>query len=543
MRLEQLLKNIDVKEIRGALDQEITGIEYDSRKVKPGCLFVAIRGHKQDGHNFIANAIKAGATAIVAEQIDALIPACDRTHTAESRQNQDHFNISAIKVSDPREVLSSLAVNFYKRPFDEMTLTGITGTNGKTTTSYLLEAILFSAGAKPGVMGTVNYRFAGKMIDAPVTTPESLDLMKILREMADAGVTDVVMEVSSHALDQGRVAACPFKVAVFTNLTRDHLDYHGSMEKYFQAKSILFKDSCKHGQTGLIKKRLRTSEQKNRYSAPCDNNIPAAVINIDDARGKELVPLTSFHSVTYGLGKDCDVRADQIQMSQTGLSARLITPQGIVKIKSSLIGDFNLYNILAAAATAFCLELDLATIAEGINRLKSVPGRLEPVKNRLSLPVVVDYAHTPDALSKAMKAVRPLVKGRLITVFGCGGDRDQGKRHEMGLAAGQMSDVVVVTSDNPRTEDPQIIISHIMDGVYKSGLQALPDVGSAKERRRGYLIEINRKNAIRKAVGMAEKTDLILIAGKGHEDYQIIGKQKRPFDDREEVVRAANERF
>ncbi|MDY6972916.1 MAG: UDP-N-acetylmuramoyl-L-alanyl-D-glutamate--2,6-diaminopimelate ligase, partial [Thermodesulfobacteriota bacterium] len=343
-----------------------------------------------------------------------------------------------------------------------------------------------------------------------------LDLMRTLREMADAGVTDVVMEVSSHALDQGRARDCPFKIVVFTNISRDHLDYHQSMDKYFEAKSRLFRGLGESGE------------------------LTNAVINADDPKGKDLAELTHVPVMTYGLKRDCKVRADRLQVRQDGLRARLITPVGEVDIQSPLLGNFNIYNILAASTVALCMDIDLKAISEGIRRLKRVPGRLELVENRRSLAVVVDYAHTPDALLNALGAVRPLTKGRLITVFGCGGDRDRGKRREMGRIAGEHSDLVFITSDNPRSEDPAAIASEIDKGVCESGLERLVESSDDLTIGPGYILELDRGNAIKRAVEMADKGDLILIAGKGHEDYQIIGKSKRHFDDREVAAEAAS---
>ncbi|OPX37922.1 MAG: UDP-N-acetylmuramoyl-L-alanyl-D-glutamate--2,6-diaminopimelate ligase [Desulfobacteraceae bacterium 4484_190.2] len=494
MQLVKLLDGIAVKDFRGNSEIEIRGLAYDSRSVKPGYLFVALKGQAEDGHDFIKDALKNGAVALVLEQ---------------SRWTDTKAAI--VQVSNSREVLSMLAVNFYNRPFNGMTLIGITGTNGKTTSSYVLESILSAAGVVPGVIGTINYRFSGQTLEAPVTTPESLDLMSILRKMADGGVTDVVMEVSSHALHLGRVRGCPFHVGVFTNISRDHLDYHNSMEAYFEAKSLLFRGLGEKG----------------------DHHLTWAVINADDPKAEELIRLTEANVVTYGLKKDRDVRAEGVQLTRNGMTARLVTTEGKINIHSSLIGDFNIYNILAASAAALCLGIDLKVVASGIARLKGVPGRLELVKNRQSLAIVVDYAHTPDALLKAISSVKSLTKGRLITVFGCGGDRDKGKRREMGRVAGEHSDLAFVTSDNPRTEDPAAIAAQIEEGVHESGLKKIEGTSDEDLTGPGYIIELDRGKAIRSAIELAHKSDLVLIAGKGHENYQVIGKEKRHFDDRE----------
>jgi len=499
MKLGKLIADLNVLDFHADPEMDIKGLAYNSLNVKPGFLFVAIKGNSQNGHNFMEDAIRNGAVALVGE-------------------NFKDFNtqIARIKVPDSREALSGIAANFYDHPFNKINLVGITGTNGKTTTSYVLESILLASGAVPGIIGTVNYRLPGLTLQAPVTTPESLDLIQILRIMADKGVTHTVLEVSSHALDQKRANGCPFRVVIFTNLSRDHLDYHQSMEAYFKAKSLLFRD---------ISKKL-------------PKNFTKAVINLDDPKGKELAGLSDFPALTYGLGKNCDIRADQIHADKNGLTACLKTPSGKLNVRSSLIGTYNIYNILAASAAAFCMDIDLKSIAKGIENMKGVPGRLELVKDRTIPTVLVDYAHTPDALKKALKAVKGIVAGKLITVFGCGGDRDKGKRGKMGRVAGENSDFVIVTSDNPRTEDPEAIIAQIEKGIKECGLNNLADKNN--RRMHGYIIETDRKKAIWKAIEMAGKSDLVMIAGKGHEDYQIVGKEKRHFDDREVAIEALN---
>ena len=493
MRLEQLIEGINIKCLEGKSDVEISHLNYHSRKIGPGDLFVAMKGYAQDGHDFIGDAVSRGATAVLSELApDMVIQKLSR------KPNQMPV---VIQVSDSRKALSRLAVAFYHTPFHNMNLIGITGTNGKTTTSYLLESILLAAGRKPGVIGTVNHRISSSVLKSSITTPESLDLMKILREMADYSATDVVMEVSSHALDQGRVADCPFRTVLFTNITRDHLDYHHSMDAYFKAKSLLF--------TGLSDK-------------------VSAIINIDDPRGADLMALTSAEVITYGINNSCDVTAKDVNVSRTGISARLISKKmGECDIRSSLIGNFDIYNIMAAASAAITLGVDLKTIASGIESMKGVPGRMELVPNTRSLTIVVDYAHTPDALEKALEAANQITEGRILTVFGCGGDRDRGKRNEMGRVAGKHSHKVFITSDNPRSEDPIAIAEEIEKGVIASG-------------QKDYVVELEREMAIRMAVESALKNDLVLIAGKGHEDYQIIGNTRRDFDDRLVAARVAS---
>lgn len=502
MKLGHLLEGLEVYDLTGNPEQEIEGLAYDSRQVQPGYLFVALKGHSLNGHDYLENAIQNGAVAVVGEEFRGL-----------------KGNPSRVRVTHAREALSKLAMRFYDYPFRRMNLIGITGTNGKTSTSYLLESILNAAGGRPGVIGTINYRFLGKKYAAPVTTPESLDLMRFIREMADAGVTDVILEVSSHALDQRRTGDCPFKVAIFTNFSRDHLDYHITMEEYFKAKSLLFQ--------GLKKGH--------------PDGDATAIINMDDPKGKQLAALTDGRTVTYGLGKRCDVRAKRVLAQRSGLEARLITPAGELDIRSSLMGEINIYNILAASAAAISLNADLHAVGKGIEQLKVVPGRLESVDNSRGLHLVVDYAHTPDALLKTLKTLRSLVDGRLITVFGCGGDRDKGKRSEMGMVAGENSDLVFITSDNPRSEDPVSIIEQIENGTRASGLIRLNNASQSPVKGKGYFVEVNRRKAIRKAVAMADAKDMVLIAGKGHEDYQIIGTQRKDFDDRKEAALAASE--
>jgi len=501
MELGYLLEAIPDHELDGDKAVEISGIAYDSRNVREGYLFVAIKGHAQDGHAYLNEAVKKGAAAILAENF-----------------NEVAADIPKVAVSDSRSALSKLSVQFYNDPCKNIELIGITGTNGKTTTTYLLESIISAAGGKPGVIGTINSRFQGNVRPSAVTTPESLDLMRTIREMANGGATHVVMEVSSHALDQGRVDDCPFSIGVFTNFTRDHLDYHGTMEEYFQAKSLLFR--------GLIKDRHGRKGN--------------AVINMDDPSGEFLRSISKTGVLTYGLSRDCDITAYDISTDRSGLSAIMMTPKGDTRISSSLIGDVNLYNILAAAAAAIAMDIDPEIIAEGIRALKNVPGRLESVRNNRGLTIVVDYSHTPDALIKAQNILKPLTAGRLITVFGCGGDRDRGKRPQMGMAAGEISDIVFITSDNPRTEDPESIIKQIEEGIVKTRLKRLDWKEGNVVKTPGYFIEPDRHKAISKAVSIADEKDIILIAGKGHEDYQVVGKEKRYFDDRHEAAMAAS---
>ena len=477
MKLKELIKNLEVLYFFGDPDLEITNISYDSRTVKKGGIFVALKGNNLDGHDFIYDAVKNGAKAILVEKIP-----------------KAPISASVVQVKDTRRALSKIALNFFNPPLDKMNIIGITGTNGKTTTTYLIESILSASGKKTAVIGTINYRFCGKVFSAPVTTPESADLMQMLRKMGDCGVTDVIMEVSSHSLVQGRVADCPFKVAVFTNITRDHLDYHGCFEEYFKAKAKLF------------------LEYKPSYS----------VINADDPMGKKLIKSIK-NCIKYGLKKDYDIWAKDINIHPNGIEADIITPKGTIKVYSSLIGDFNLYNILAAVGVCYCLGIEPHIIKQGIENVGLIPGRMEVIKNKDSPFIIVDYAHSPDALLRVLRSIGSIFKKRPITVFGCGGDRDKGKRKEMGKIAAEHSNFVIITSDNPRSEDPFAIMSQIEEGIKQA------------EKKTGYMLEADRRKAIKEAINMAKKDDVILVAGKGHENYQIIGNKKIPFDDRKVI--------
>ena len=500
VRLDYLLNGHPILKQHGNEDCEIKGLTSDSRDVKKGYLFVAVKGSSQDGHKYLADAVQRGACALVVENVANVVP-----------------NVTIVRVPDARAALSELASRFYNYPSKDMNLIGITGTNGKTTTSYVLESILKEEGRNVGVIGTINYRYKEKSFDASLTTPESNDLMKIMGEMRDAGVTDIILEVSSHSLEQGRVRGLNWSRALFTNFSRDHLDYHSTMEEYFKAKSLLFSSLGEEGE-GQAK----------------------TIINMDDPKGRMLKKITKASTVSYGLGDNCLLRAADIHSNVEGLHFRLTTPTGDIPITSTLFGQMNVYNILAAAAVAFSLDIDLNTISRGIQRLAFVPGRLQHVENKQGLSIFVDYAHSTDALKKVLQTVRQLTKGRLITVFGCGGDRDKGKRPDMGRVAGMYSDCAIITSDNPRGESPAKIADEIETGVKESGLKRIELNLSRKER--GYEIILDRRKAIHTAVKIANKEggDIILIAGKGHEQYQIIGNRKRYFNDIKEVELATS---
>lgn len=484
MKLKELLKALKSCEIQGFEDTEIFDIQYDSRAVGKGSLFVAIKGEKADGNLFAPQAVEKGAVAVVTDR------------SKESGVRSQEYAATIIYVPNAREALAKISAAFYGEPASKLKLLGITGTNGKTTTSFLVESILREAGLNPGVIGTINYRYAGKVLPAPNTTPESLDLQRLLKDMVDNGVKAVVMEVSSHALDQERVGGCIFDAGVFTNLTQDHLDYHLTMDKYFEAKARLFTDFIDEGRV--------------------------AVINMDDPKGEELSKRAVGRVMGYG-GKGrggVNIYPKEIALGVDGIKGIFMTPAGEVKVKSSLIGEFNLYNILAAVGAGVGLGLPVEAIEKGISDLKNVPGRLERVDAGQPFTILVDYAHTPDALERVLSTIRGLTDKKIITVFGCGGDRDKGKRPIMGKIAAEYSDVVIVTSDNPRTEDPLKIIEDIKAGI--TGVRVIPD----------------RREAIREAIREANEGDVVLLAGKGHEDYQIVGKEKIHFDDREEALKA-----
>ena len=493
MLLRELLHTPDVREEWGPVDRQVQGLACDSRRVRAGSVFFALPGQHADGHDFVDDAVQRGAAAVVVERPVALPP-----------------ETACVRVSNARRAMAHAAAVFFDHPSRSLVLVGVTGTNGKTTVTYLLEAILGAAGRACGVIGTISRRYGGRERAAALTTPESLEIEELLAEMAGAGVGFVAMEVSSHALDLDRAHGLDFDAAVFTNLSRDHLDYHGDMESYFRSKARLFTE-C-----------LRASVKER----------PVAVVNADDPRGLELARLTrdaGLAALTCGRGSRWDVHPVRLDSDVDGLRGTLACGGQEIEFASPLMGEINLENILAAAGTAWALGAAPDAIGAGLARLERVPGRLERVSNGLGVTLVVDYAHTPDALGKVIHALRPLTRGRLITVFGCGGDRDPGKRPLMGEIAARASDAVVVTSDNPRGEEPLAIIRGIEDGVRRGGMRR----AGAGRTRRGYRVEPDRRAAIRRGLSLADPGDVLLVAGKGHEDYQILGERRIHFDDRE----------
>jgi len=494
MKLSQLLGDIHPHEIKGDTEREVFSLCYDSRKCDKNSLFVAIPGFSQDGHDYIDDALSRGASVIIYERCRDFPP-----------------HVTAVKVDDTRRALGILARNFYGDPSRELCLIGILGTNGKTTVTFLLESILTFAGFTVGVMGTIDYRYGGKSFPASHTTPEAPEYHRILREMVLNGVSHVISEVSSHAVDLHRVDTCSFDLGIFTNLSQDHLDYHQTMENYFQAKLRFFREILPKGKQFLAK---------------------SAIINGDDPWGRRILQETTLPSLTYGLDEKNEVRGEILSLDTAGTEILVSWGKEKLSLHSPLIGEFNVFNILAAVATSFVLEVDREAIRRGIGTLKGVPGRLEKVSLPHEPTVIVDYAHTPDALIKVLKSLAQCRKGRIITLFGCGGDRDRGKRPLMGEAATALSDVVVITSDNPRSEDPLDIISEIERGIRGWEKVSPEELYCRKMERNLYTVEPKRRAAIEMAISLALPQDIVLIAGKGHENYQIIGRERLPFDDR-----------
>jgi len=485
MILRELVNGVDIKNFKGDFDLEISGVSFDSNKVKEGFLFVALTGENTDGHKYLESAVRNGAKALIVEKAP----------------DKDYKDVTVIEVIDSRLSLAIVSANFFEHPTKDLTLIGITGTNGKTTITYLLESIWNEEGKNSGIIGTIDYRYGKNKLQSSMTTPESLDLMGMFRKMKDSGVDTVAMEVSSHAIDKERVRECHFDVGVFTNLTQDHLDYHGSMGNYLEVKKRLFTEF------------LAESDKKNKFS----------IINIDDPFGAQIVNDAPDNVATYSINnKTAIIHAVSSKITGDGIEAIINTPEGSLEVKSALFGEHNLSNILAAVATTISLGSPTRAIEKGISNISFVPGRLEGIPNKCGVKVLVDYAHTPDALKNVLQAVRPLTKGNLILVFGCGGDRDNAKRPLMGMIGKELSDILIVTSDNPRTEDPEIIIDQIEEGVLRAG-----------EDNKPYHRITDRTAAIKQAIRTAKKNDTVLIAGKGHEDYQIMGTTKYPFDDRE----------
>ena len=492
MRLSEILKNCPMTAWSGPEAVEITDLCFDSRRVRSGCAFFALSGLVHDGHAFVAEALQRGACAVISERARALPE-----------------RIAGVVVPNARQTLAMAARNFYGDPTRDLPVVGVTGTNGKTTVSYLLESILAQAQSPSAVIGTVDYRYGDTRHAAPHTTPEAPDLLAHIADFRREGAKSVVLEVSSHALDQYRVDGLTFSVGVFTNLTPEHLDYHHDMDRYFESKCRLFEE--------LLGR---------------DNG--RAVVNISDPYGERLVRRLAG-ALTCGRTPQAAVHPLDLEANLDGISGRVQTPDGILRVVSPLLGEYNVENLLCAVAAAVALHIPTDTIEAGLAAAPQVPGRLERIDNQRGAVILVDYAHTGDALKRVLEALRELGPKRLLTVFGCGGDRDRSKRPIMGEVAARFSDIALVTSDNPRTEDPLKIIADVKAGLARIHEREWSPAESRTAASRGYVVIPDRREAIRFAVSLLQPGDLLLVAGKGHEDYQILGTEKIHFDDREEL--------
>lgn len=487
MQLSDVQELLVTAAIRGQATTTFSGIQADSRKVVPGDLFICLPGYTVDGHDFAAQAVERGAVALLVERF---LP----------------IAVPQVRVRDARRAMAIVASHFFGLPTQEMKLIGVTGTNGKTTITYLLEKIFADAGYKTGLVGTIRHKVGEQWLPSRNTTPDVLELQSMFRQMADLGTEYVIMEVSSHALELGRVRGSLFRTAVFTNLTQDHLDFHASMEQYWFAKSLLFSG-------------LGNSYGKMRQYA---------VLNADDPSALRLARVTAHPVITYGIHHESDVQAVGIDLRPEGTTVDVNTYRGSVRLHLKMVGLFNVYNALAALAAAMLEGLELHQIRDSLEQMPGVPGRFERIAEGQDVHVIVDYAHTPDSLVNVLKAIRGFAKGRVLCVVGCGGDRDRGKRPQMARVAVDYSDLAIFTSDNPRSEDPENILDEMEAGV--------------QDEPRRWLRVADRREAIFEAIRRARPGDTVLIAGKGHETYQIIGQQMLPFDDREVAREALRER-
>ncbi|MEC4673914.1 MAG: UDP-N-acetylmuramoyl-L-alanyl-D-glutamate--2,6-diaminopimelate ligase [Nitrospirota bacterium] len=501
MRLAELIEGLEVKSCEGNLDSDILDITDDSRNVKQGSLFVAVKGIQMDGHNFVERACAAGAASV-------LVQSPYRWSVEDAVESGQSDSCPAlVQVVDTRKALGQVAAKFFDYPSQQLRMIGVTGTNGKTTVTHVSKAVLETANQQVGVIGTIGYFVGDECVSATHTTPTPIVLQSLLAKMVKRNLNVAVMEVSSHALALDRVAGCQFDIVVFTNLTQDHLDFHEDMEAYFQAKYRLFSDYVtSHG----------------------EKEAKRAIVNIDDPWGKRLAQACPIPVWTYGISQRSDIHATGVSLSMEGTAFTAVTPQGSLSILSPLVGEHNVYNLLATIGVGLAMELPLELIRKGIQSAKAVPGRFERIEEGQEFLVVVDYAHTDDALARLLAAAHALEPSRIITVFGCGGDRDRGKRPKMGAVAAEQSDVVLVTSDNPRSEEPLSILQDI-----ERGIRPIPPGQRAR-----YQMIPDRRKAIETAIQEAMRGDIVVIAGKGHEDYQIIGSERHHFDDRE-VAREA----
>ncbi|MDX9871660.1 MAG: UDP-N-acetylmuramoyl-L-alanyl-D-glutamate--2,6-diaminopimelate ligase [Clostridia bacterium] len=482
MRLEKLLAYADIVEYGGDMSAEITEVTYDSRKIKPGALFAAIPGFKTDGHLFIEDALKRGASAIVIE---------DPAYKSDA--------YPWLLVTNSRAALGDLAAAVYDFPANKLNIVGVTGTNGKTTTTNLIQLVLDAECHQTGLIGTIHNRIGQEILPVEHTTPEAPDLQKLFLAFLEKGADYAVMEVSSHALDLQRTRGTEYDVAVFTNLTQDHLDFHKDMENYLAAKGKLFASLG-----------VKSNKKRRKF----------AIINIDDPYGERIIEMTSAAVITYGVKKEADVRAEDVVITGGGASFTLKYTDKTLPVRLKMTGIFNVYNALAATAAGLVEGVPVEKIIATLESIPGIPGRFEKVDDNQNFTIIVDYSHTPDSLENCLKTARQFAKARIITVFGCGGDRDRTKRPLMGEVAGRLSDIIVVTSDNPRTEEPLAVIDDIIPGLARTA--------GSKE----YKVIPDRRTAIHTAVKMAQPDDIVIIAGKGHETYQIIGQDVFPFDDR-----------
>lgn len=517
-QLKELITGVEVLNMnRGPTAKEIKVITADSREAEPGALFVALSGFTVDGHDYVQNAVSKGCSAVVVRK-------------GRCRS----FNIPpqtvCLEVDDTRKALGQIAASFWGHPSRQLKMIGITGTNGKTTCAYLIEGMIRKSGGNPGVIGTVNYRYNGLELPAPFTTPDPVVLHRLLRRMVDSGVTHVIMEVSSHALAQKRLEGVLFDVALFTNLSRDHLDFHGDMENYFASKKQLFSKHLKaQAKAVVVMSSDETAVDDSGVSITWGRRLAKELEKSDGWRQEER---SENDIITCG-NRETQILVRDFHQSLDGIEAAVETPAGNLAFRSPLIGAFNLRNLIGAAGVGTALKLDREIISEALSTCSVAPGRLEPIYVPGRCRVFVDYAHTPDALENILQTMREVASGRLIVIFGCGGDRDRGKRPMMGRIAGRLADVIVVTSDNPRTERPEAIITDIESGLTELGIsRSRLETLLNEEEKKGYDCIISRREAIRIVMRHARPTDVVIISGKGHETYQQIGKRRFFFDDR-----------
>ncbi len=478
MKLMQLLEDVEIKEIIGSEHLNISGIAFSSLEVKPGNIFVCISGFKTDGHDYAEDAIQRGAIAVLAER------------------DISDLGVTCIIVEDTRKALALMAANFYEHPERDFCLIGITGTNGKTTTTYLVKSVLESMGKTVGLIGTNQNMIGTEVIPSKHTTPDSLELMQLFSKMRDKKADYVVMEVSSHSLSLDRVTACTFDVGAITNITQDHLDFHKTMENYLKAKGILYKIT------------------------------KSGVVNADDMSADYLIKNSKCKSMlTYGIDKECDMRATNVELSEKGVSFDVSFENKKYEVELSIPGKFSVYNALTAVSCLVAAGISMNDAVEGLKTARGVKGRVEVIETGRGFSVIIDYAHTPDGLYNVIKTIRGFCKGRVITLFGCGGDRDSDKRPKMGRIAATLSDYCVVTSDNPRGEDPEKIIMQVVEGM-ENGCE--------------YKVVVNRFSAIEYALDLAKPGDVVLLAGKGHETYQVLADRTIDFDEREIVRKLLN---